>query len=915
MDSLDTFFLQTLDAIQKEYTKFPRFLQIRIEQWCTKLSEENIHVEWKKNRNYYCLYLLQCIYNKEFKEPFDRKPTGEPLGKLPAYIILSLPKSLLTLIKPNGILPTPSSGISTTATKKLFSKVNNTNQNQNQGLSSQNNNSTTSDILPNTVNDNTNTTSNNLLYDSNLPSTFLPHLQDYDKITSRPRQVTRWDGIITNIAGNSTLPNTNNQSNEPPITSIPLSKNTVSTNNHPASIYTNILLPSTSTTTNQPTTTESNKSTTIPKHHQATSRGRDNVRKHHHSAGIMFHPHNHHKHYHHHHHKKIAKHTTKENPDSSDWNDESFDSGSITDSVLSRHERDASYLRSDSEEMERRSRAAQESRQSSLSSQRSKVRFANNQDNNNEEPRKTPVGIERALIDAQEMVNRLQKELHHAKKQLTMYTEDLRTSYIHKQNNEKFILQLENQIQTYQLQIQSLTKYMLEVQEQYKTNLTTKEENYIKQLTEIEHKYISQITILKQQIGNKFLKWILHKENKQRTTEMEELFSNIHLTPEEEKYIDDDDDVVDLITLSTTKRNKKSTTAKSNIPSVSTTSTTHIVKETTTNIAKVDTSVVDSTNIASSTSFTSPVSKKDDNNINKEKTSPITPLTFFSGSPTQDEQDIEVNRLLSSPSSSPLLPTGTIESLTETSRGKLRPLPLLSTKVQETEDKKIILAPNIPIPSTSNSMKTTTISNEEPNNRDNKVISKSKVTKKTKPTKTLPDRPSLYNVFPIEKVLPYPYSSNAPPSTTTTTTTSNIISSEPLISPIITDSSFLSSSSTIFSTSSNTNNDQTDLLPSSSSKTKSQPRWRGQLAASSTDKSRSKTTVPVTSTIPYVSSTENNTKNTATIPVMVDKGLLSTPANTNNTNNNAYGYETNPTWNEPIIPLQIPFTLPYGTHK
>lgn len=915
MDSLDTFFLETLDTIQKAYLKLPRFLQIRIENWCTKLSEENIHDEWKKNRNHYALYLLQCIQSKEFKEPFHQKPTGEPLGKLPSYIILSLPKVSVSssLVSSLPLLhPRP------TRTKKIS---------------------------------NSEETENTKPLET-VPVLSQPPQHSSHRITSRPRQVTRWDPIISNVIGSSTYTTASTENTQ---RSVP-------------SIYANILQPTYPTDNSSPSNipippppppippVSRGRETTVRHRHHSNQKFSNNPPpsfSHQHRHGIMFHPRNpgvqtQTRSYSDARQPSIHSSLSPSSSSSNGWRDDSFDASSITSSVVSRHERDASYLRSDKEEMDRRVRIAAESRQSSLSSQRSKVRFANNATDSATVTDKT--GIERALIDAQEKMNQLQRELHHTKKQLRIAQEELRRSYHQRETNEKRIYQLDTQVQQLQTQIQSLTTYILELrtenqslQQQYTDTVTRTQAQHEQDLSQLKQKYTDQINILKQQIGNKFLKWVINKENTSKGKEIEELFSNIHFTAEEEKYIDEDDDIVYIPQSGPKVTLPKESTRK--IKSLSSVSA-RIRKENKSapennnskeleillggqSLGASSEESVEPVVSSSTASFTSPLAERigtgNSDNIKKDD-SPVSPLTFFSSSPPPNELLVHPYPV----STSPLIPglRRGIESFTENSEHmrigrssstkitKMEPTTTNERSKSSSTSSSSTVSNYVPAPILTESVPSQLSSSTGDSKRKGSSTSVKSVLNKTKPMKgkELPPRPSIYTVFPLEKVLPYPYSS-LPPSGTTNPSTSV------LVSPTISDTSFLSTTSTIFTSTSNDNTTSgTDNHGGNTKKPKH--RWSGQLANSKENgKDNKQTSVTTTTTI----------TSPATIPIFIGKETSGTStiatitsnssSNTNTTrsssssnpsNNNAFGYETNPAWNEPIIPLQIPFKIPNG---
>jgi hypothetical protein len=90
LDPLDATFLRTLQSVQSLYTTLPRSSQIRVEQWCTQLSQACVHKTWRRSRNLYSELLLQSIQKGALCPPFHKLPKIGPLPQLPPEITLSL---------------------------------------------------------------------------------------------------------------------------------------------------------------------------------------------------------------------------------------------------------------------------------------------------------------------------------------------------------------------------------------------------------------------------------------------------------------------------------------------------------------------------------------------------------------------------------------------------------------------------------------------------------------------------------------------------------------------------------------------------------------------------------------------------------------------------------------------------------
>lgn len=66
--------------IMKRKLDFPKSIQLRVDRWLRKFSEVSGNLEWEKNRNLYCILLLDYILNNKFEEPFNRNPNDQPLA-------------------------------------------------------------------------------------------------------------------------------------------------------------------------------------------------------------------------------------------------------------------------------------------------------------------------------------------------------------------------------------------------------------------------------------------------------------------------------------------------------------------------------------------------------------------------------------------------------------------------------------------------------------------------------------------------------------------------------------------------------------------------------------------------------------------------------------------------------------------
>ena len=64
-----------MSEIEKRYKVFGKHERIRIEQWSNKLCQITVNNEFKKNRNLYCMLLLDWVLNGKLIKPFIQVPT------------------------------------------------------------------------------------------------------------------------------------------------------------------------------------------------------------------------------------------------------------------------------------------------------------------------------------------------------------------------------------------------------------------------------------------------------------------------------------------------------------------------------------------------------------------------------------------------------------------------------------------------------------------------------------------------------------------------------------------------------------------------------------------------------------------------------------------------------------------------
>jgi hypothetical protein len=90
MDPIDSDFMACLHKIQRVYQqRLNKQLQLRVERWCSALSQECTNEVFRRNRNAYADLLFMHVAAGELLEPFDRSPpTDGPLPKLPPHLVL-----------------------------------------------------------------------------------------------------------------------------------------------------------------------------------------------------------------------------------------------------------------------------------------------------------------------------------------------------------------------------------------------------------------------------------------------------------------------------------------------------------------------------------------------------------------------------------------------------------------------------------------------------------------------------------------------------------------------------------------------------------------------------------------------------------------------------------------------------------
>jgi hypothetical protein len=66
-----------------------KYEKIRIDSWCRKFSFITNNQEWKKNRNFHAISLLNMLINKRVEEPYSRLPPDGPLPILSKILVKS----------------------------------------------------------------------------------------------------------------------------------------------------------------------------------------------------------------------------------------------------------------------------------------------------------------------------------------------------------------------------------------------------------------------------------------------------------------------------------------------------------------------------------------------------------------------------------------------------------------------------------------------------------------------------------------------------------------------------------------------------------------------------------------------------------------------------------------------------------
>ncbi len=88
--TMDRTFEDMLYEIQYSgYNELPKFLQMRVEKWVTKLAQPLTNRYWVRNRNEYARLLVYCIETRNFREPYDKNPPDGMLPALPFHLRLS----------------------------------------------------------------------------------------------------------------------------------------------------------------------------------------------------------------------------------------------------------------------------------------------------------------------------------------------------------------------------------------------------------------------------------------------------------------------------------------------------------------------------------------------------------------------------------------------------------------------------------------------------------------------------------------------------------------------------------------------------------------------------------------------------------------------------------------------------------
>eukprot|EP00741_Cyanophora_paradoxa_P021991 tig00021432_g21228.t1 len=85
---LDSQFHELLQETEERYTRLPKHLRIRVEQWAQKLAEPCEVVAWKKSRNAYAKLLLEAVIRGVLEEPFNSLPPTSQLPQAPSHLLV-----------------------------------------------------------------------------------------------------------------------------------------------------------------------------------------------------------------------------------------------------------------------------------------------------------------------------------------------------------------------------------------------------------------------------------------------------------------------------------------------------------------------------------------------------------------------------------------------------------------------------------------------------------------------------------------------------------------------------------------------------------------------------------------------------------------------------------------------------------
>lgn len=83
---LDRQLSQILEQVRIRAGSLSTGSRIIIEKWVLKLMEQQSHLEWKKNRNLYGVYLLDMLMKRTLDDPFNKRPPDTALPTLPSHI-------------------------------------------------------------------------------------------------------------------------------------------------------------------------------------------------------------------------------------------------------------------------------------------------------------------------------------------------------------------------------------------------------------------------------------------------------------------------------------------------------------------------------------------------------------------------------------------------------------------------------------------------------------------------------------------------------------------------------------------------------------------------------------------------------------------------------------------------------------